>query len=100
MPTGEQLSDLVWSFVIGLMLIASVVFTIMGARMRNTPQDVVPETDADAGPAPVEPVHEYAGGVAEAHGPVPMVVKLTIAGVLLWTVVYVVLFAQNGYTFS
>ncbi len=97
MPAGEQLSDLVWSFVIGLTLIAAIAATIVGARKRTRP-DVVAETDD--GPAPVEPVHEYAGGVAEAHGPVPLVVKLVIIGVLVWTVVYVVLFAQNGYTFS
>jgi len=97
MPTGEQLSDLVWSLAIGLTLIAAIAVTIMGARLRSRP-DAVAETDN--GPAPVEPVHEYAGDVAEAHGPVPLVVKLVIIGVLIWTVVYVVLFAQAGYTFS
>lgn len=97
MPAGEQLSDLVWSLVIGLTLIAAIAATIAGARLKSRP-DAIAETDD--GPAPIEPVHEYAGDVAEAHGPVPLVVKLVIIGVLVWTVVYVVLFAQNGYTFS
>jgi len=97
MPVGEQLSDLVWSFVIGLTLIVSIAVTIAGARLKSRP-DALAETDN--GPAPIEPVHEYAGNVAEAHGPVPLIVKLVIIGVLIWTVVYVVLFAQAGYTFS
>jgi len=97
MPAGEQISDLVWSLLIGLTVIAAIAATILGARMKSRP-DAVAETDE--GPAPIEPVHEYAGGVAEAHGPLPLVVKLVIIGVLIWTVVYVVLFAQAGYTFS
>ncbi len=97
MPAGEQLSDLVWSFVIGCTLIAAIAVTIIGARLKSR-QDALAETDT--GPAPIEPVHEYAGDVAEAHGPVPLIVKLVIISVLVWTVIYVVLFAQAGYTFS
>lgn len=97
MPGGEQISDLVWSLLIGLTTIAAITATIIGARLKSRP-DAIAETDD--GPAPIEPVHEYAGGVAEAHGPVPLVVKLVIIGVLIWTVVYVILFAQSGYNFS
>lgn len=97
MPAGEQLSDLVWSFVIGLTLIATVAVVIVGARLRSRPDSIA---ETDNGPAPIGPVHEYAGDVAEAHGPVPLVVKLVIIGVALWTVVYVILFVQAGFNFS
>lgn len=93
----EQYFDLLWSFMIGLALLASIAATVIGARSHSR-RDA--DAEMDSGPAPIEPVHEYAGGVAEAHGPVPVLVKLVIASVLLWTVVYVVLFAQAGYTFS
>jgi len=47
MPAGEQLSDLVWSLVIGLTLIAAIAVTIMGARLRSRP-DAAAETDNSA----------------------------------------------------
>ena len=45
-------------------------------------------------------MHEYPEGIAEAHGPVPLIVKIIIVSFVLWTVGYVVVFVQRGFTFS
>lgn len=98
MPVEQQIAGVLWGVGIGLVLLAVVYVTIRGAWTRQPGLDPLSELDASL--TPVEPVHEYFGGVAEAHGPVPLIVKLVIIGVAVWTVVYVAIFARHGFTFS
>ena len=71
---------------------------IAGGWARRT--GATPHVDGASVPEPVAPVHDYPEGLSEAHGPVPIIVTLIIVSFVLWTVGYVVLFVQSGYTFS
>ena len=98
MPVEQQIRAVVWALVVGTGAIVVIWAVIRGGWWRKPLNDVVPAQDAS--PEPNAPVHEFPGGVSEAHGPVPLIVKLVIVGVLVWTVVYVVLYARAGFTFA
>ena len=97
MPMSQQISAMVWGVSIGLALLAAIYVTIRGGWFRRTQPDGLL---GDQTPDPVQPVHEYPDGLAEAHGPVPMIIKVTIVSVAVWTVIYVIMFAQRGFNFS
>jgi len=97
MPMSQQISAVVWGLTIGLALLTAIYFTIRGAWFRAPQHEGIV---GDMTPEPVQPVHDYPGGVAEAHGPVPIIIKLIIVSVLVWTVIYVIMFAQSGFNFS
>jgi hypothetical protein len=98
MPASQQIAAVLWGFGVGIALIVVIYATVRGGWFRKPlvgdPRDELPM------PEPVQPVHDYADGMSEAHGPVPLIVKLVIIGFTLWAIGYVVVFVQNGYTFS
>jgi len=98
MPASQQLAAVLWGLGIGTVVIVAIYATIWGGWFRK-PLAGDPR-DENSLPEAVAPVHEYPEGIAEAHGPVPMIVRLIIIGFVLWTIGYVVLFVQRGYTFS
>jgi hypothetical protein len=98
MPASQQLAAALWGLGVGAALIIVIWATVRGGWFRK-PLVGDPRAD-DSMPEPVEPVHEYADGLSEAHGPVPLVVRVVIITFVLWAIGYVVLFVQRGYTFS
>lgn len=98
MPVHQQVAAILWGLGIGAALIIVIYVTVRGGWFRKP---IVGEpVEADLLPEPVQPVHDYADGITEAHGPVPMIVRLVIIAFALWAIGYVVLFVQHGYTFS
>jgi hypothetical protein len=83
---------------VGVSLIIAIWAAMRGGWWRKPTNDALPE--ADATPSPVEPVHDYPEGLAEAHGPVPLIVKIIIVSFVVWTVIYVYLFVQAGFNFG
>jgi hypothetical protein len=98
MPAYQQLSAVVWGIAIGIASIIVVWAVIRGAWFRKPGGVEVPESDRN--PEPIQPIHDYPAGISEAHGPVPLVVRIVIVSFLVWTVVYVLMFARAGFTFS
>lgn len=98
MPAYQQLVAVLWSLGIGAALIAIIYVTVSGGWFRRQTVDAASESLEY--PEPVQPIHEFPEGIAEANGPVPMIVKLVVIGFGLWAIGYVVLFVQRGYTFS
>jgi hypothetical protein len=98
MPASQQISAVVWGLSVGITMVVIIWAVIRGGWFRKPTNDVLPADDAT--PDPIGPVHDYPEGLAEAHGPVPLIVKLIIISVLVWTVVYIGLFARAGFTFS
>lgn len=98
MPVSQQVAAALWGLGVGIALIAIVYTTVRSGWFRKPllgdplSQETVPK--------PVEPVHDYADGISEAHGPVPLIVKLVIISFTVWAIGYVVLFVQRGYTFG
>jgi len=99
MPWAEQLEAIWWGLGVGAAIILAIWAVIAGGWSRRTGA-VVSATGENAAPEAIQPVHEYPEGIAEAHGPVPLVVKIIIVSVVVWTVGYVVVFVARGYTFS
>jgi uncharacterized membrane protein len=98
MPAYQQISAVLWGLGVGAATILAIYFTVRGGWFRK-PLVGDPRQDAEM-PEPVQPVHEYAEGIAEGHGPVPIIVSLVIIGFTIWAIGYVVVFVQRGYTFS
>jgi hypothetical protein len=86
MPYQEQLEAALGGIGVGLAIIVVIYLVVSGSWFRSATGDRVPESDPK--PAPVEPVHEYPEGLAEAHGPLPAIVKFIIAAWVLWAVGY------------
>ncbi len=98
MPISQQTAAVLWGLGIGVALIVVVWATIRGGWFRKPV--VGDPRDESSMPEPIAPVHDYPEGISEAHGPVPLIVKIVIISFTLWAIGYVVLFVQNGYTFS
>jgi hypothetical protein len=96
MPLSQQTGAIWWALGVGTAFIVIIYFVISSAWFRKAGADKVPATDPL--PEPVEPVHEYPEGLAEAHGKVPMVLKIVIVSFLVFLVYYVAQFlmAMNG----
>jgi hypothetical protein len=98
MPASQQISAVIWGLSVGAAIILVIWATVRGGWFRK-PLVGDPRME-DSMPEPVQPVHDYADGLSEAHGPVPLIVKIVIISFLVWAVVYVGLFARAGFTFS
>ncbi len=98
MPWEEQVEAVLWGLGVGAAIIVVIWAVIAGGWSRRTGAVAVAE-GADHIPEPVAPVHDYPEGITEAHGPVPLIVKLIVVSFVLWAVGYVVLFVQRGFTF-
>ena len=92
MPTSQQIAASVWGLAIGLGFLVVIYMTVRSGWFRKAGNDVVPEKDAL--PEPVEPIHEYPDGLAEAHGNVPAILKIVIVGYIVFLVVYVAIFLR------
>jgi len=98
MPAFQQISSVVWGLSIGVASIIVVWAVIRGAWFRKPGGIDLPESELT--PEPIQPVHDYPEGISEAHGPVPLAVRIVIVSFLVWTVIYVLMFARAGFTFS
>ncbi|NTU72155.1 MAG: hypothetical protein HGB10_10105 [Coriobacteriia bacterium] len=98
MPASQQIAAVSWGLAVGIALIAIVWATVKGGWFRQ-PLKGDPRSE-DSLPEPIEPVHDFPDGISEAHGPVPLIVRIVIVSFVLWTIAYVVMFVQRGYTFS
>ena len=98
MPVQQQVSAVLWGLGVGAAIIIAIYVTVRGGWFRK-PLVGDPRVEESL-PEPVQPIHEYPEGIAEAHGPVPLIVKLVIISFTVWAIGYVVLFVQRGYTFS
>ena len=117
MPVDQQISAVVWGLAVGAGILVAIWAVIRGGWVGRT-EAAEPAVVAEISTEPVKPhshknlkktemangglpmIHEYPEGISEAHNPMPLIIKLTIVSVLIWTVVYVVLFAQAGFNFS
>ncbi len=98
MPWEEQIEAVLWGLGVGAAIVVAIWAVIAGGWSRRTGATAVAE-GGDHVPEPVAPVHEYPEGITEAHGPVPLIVKIIMVSFVLWAVGYVVLFVQRGFTF-
>jgi hypothetical protein len=98
MPWAEQIEAVWWGLGIGTAIVIAIWAVIAGAWSRRTGALAETET-GDRVPEGVAPVHEYAEGIAEAHGPVPLILQIIIVSVVLWTVGYIAVFVTRGFTF-
>jgi hypothetical protein len=96
MPYSMQASAVWWGLGVGLAFFVVIYVAVRSGWFRKATNDMVPAEDK--APEPVEPVHHYPHDLAEAHGKVPVVIKLVIVSFLVFLVVYVALFitAMNG----
>ncbi len=96
MPYSMQASAVWWGLGVGLAFFIVIYVAVRSGWFRKATNDVVPTEDLT--PEPVEPVHHYPEDLAEAHGRVPVVIKLVIVSFLVFLVVYVALFIteMNG----
>jgi hypothetical protein len=99
MPWAEQIEAVWWGLGVGAAIVIAIWAVIRGGWSWRT-GTVAGTEGGDRTPEPVLPVHEYADGFSEGHGPVPLIVKIIIVSFVLWAVGYVVLFVQLGYTFT
>ena len=109
MPASQQIAAVLWGLGVGVALIVIIYATIRGGWYREPlvghprDQDSLPEAhpaDEDSRPAVLGQVHDYPDEISEAHGPVPLVVRIVIISFVFWAIGYVVLFVQRGYTFT
>jgi len=98
MPVYQQISGVVWGLAVGIAGIVVVWATIRGGWFRKPGQ--LSAEQRDLKPEPTQPVHDYPEGISEAHGPVPLIVRIVIVSFLVWAVVYVIMFARAGFNFS
>jgi len=117
MPVYQQISAVVWGLAVGGGIVIAIWAVIRGGwvgRTEAADTTVVAEISTE----PVQPhthknlkktelahgglpmIHEYAEGISEAHNPVPLIIKLVIISVLVWTVAYILLFVRAGFNFS
>jgi len=90
MPYQEQLEAALGGIGVGLAMIVVIYIVVSTSWFRRAGHDRVP--DVDPKPAPVEPIHDYPDGLAEAHGPTPLIVKVIIISFALWAVGYVAVY--------
>lgn len=90
MPVQEQLEAALGALGVGAATILAIYLVVSNAWFRKATNDRVPDTDPL--PASVEPVHDYPEGLSEAHGPVPLALKLMTAAFVLWAIGYVVVY--------
>jgi hypothetical protein len=96
MPLAQQSGAIWWSLGVGTAFIIVIYYLIRSAWFRKAGGTVVPVSDSY--PEPADPVHEYPEGLAEAHGKVPVIIKIIIVSFLVFLVYYVAQFltAMNG----
>lgn len=99
MPWAEQIEAIWWGLGVGAAIIIAIWAVIVGGWSRRTGATISPEGE-NTFPEPVQPVHDYAEGLSEGHGPVPLIVKVIMVSFVVWAVGYVALFVQRGFTFS
>ncbi len=108
MPVSQQIASVLWGLGLGGAFIVVIYATIRGGWYREplvgSPrnEDSLPDShphSEDPMPAVLGEVHDYPDEISEAHGPVPLIVKLVMLGFVVWAIGYVVLFVQRGYTF-
>ena len=116
MPASQQIVAVLWGLGVGTALIVIIYATIRGGwyreplvgspRNEDSLPDPHPQAEdsmpavQDSMPVVLGEVHDYPDDVSEAHGPVPLVVKIVTVSFVLWAIGYVVLFVQRGYTFT
>lgn len=98
MPAYQQITAVVWGISVGAAIIVVIWAVIRGGWFRKPGE--LNLDNADLSPDPVQPVHEYPEGIAEAHGPFPLIVRIVIGSFLVWAVIYVLMFARAGFNFS
>jgi hypothetical protein len=96
MPLSQQTGAIWWALGVGVAFFVIIYYVISSAWFRKATRGTVPAVDPL--PEPTEPVHEYPEGLAEGHGKVPLILKIVIAGFLVFLVYYVAqyLTAMNG----
>ena len=117
MPVDQQISAVVWGLAVGAGILVAIWAVIRGGWVGRT-EAAEPDVVAEISTEPVKPhshenlkktelargglpmIHEYPEGISEAHNRMPLIIKLTIISVLVWTIFYVVLFVQAGFDFS
>ena len=117
MPVNQQISAVVWGLTVGIGTIV-VIWAVIRGGWVGRPNADTSTTVSDLTPEPIKPtshehlakltmakgavpmIHDFPDGISKAHNPVPLVVKIIIVSVLVWTVIYVILFAQSGFNFS
>lgn len=87
MPYEQQLQGVLWALGVGLIMLVVIYMTVRSGWFRKGANDVVPAEDVT--PSADEPVHHYPEGLAEAHGRVPVILKIIIAGYLVFLVWYI-----------
>jgi hypothetical protein len=98
MPASQQIASVLWGLGVGIAFIIVIFATVRGGWFRKPV--VGDPRDESSLPDPIQPVHDYADGISEAHGPVPLIIWLVIISFAVWAIGYVVLFVQRGYTFG
>lgn len=98
MPAYQQISAVVWGISVGIAMIVVVMSVIRGGWFRKPGGMTLLESDMF--PEPTQPVHDYPDDISEAHGRVPLIVRVVIVSFLVWTVIYVLMFARAGFNFS
>lgn len=117
MPVSQQISAVVWGLTVGAAIII-VVWAVIRGGWVGRPSADTSTTVSDITPEPIQPtshehlarltmakgavplIHDFPDGISEAHNPVPLIIKILIVSVLVWTVIYVIMFAQSGFNFS
>ncbi len=96
MPYAYQYSAVWWALGTGVAFFAIFYIAVRSGWFRKATGDQVPT--ADTLPEPTDPVHHYPEDLAEAHGKVPVLLKVVIGSYLLFVVWYVYQFmtAMNG----
>lgn len=87
MPYQQQLGGVLWALAVGLVMWVVIHMTVRSGWFRKGGNNIVPAEDVP--PMVDEPVHRYADDFVEAHGPVPIILKIIIAGYLVFVVWYV-----------
>lgn len=96
MPASQQLQAAIWGVGVGIGLFFLIYFVVRSGWFRKAGNGVVPAEDVT--PDAQGPVHHYPEELAEAHGPVPLVLKILIVGYLVFLAGYVYFYfqAMNG----
>lgn len=93
MPIAQQTAGVWWGLGVGLAFAVIIYFTVRSGWYRKSTLGRVP--DVDTPPESVGDVHEYPEGLMEGHGRVPLVIKLIIAGFIVFLVYYVATFIMR-----
>lgn len=92
MPASQQLQAALWGVGVGIGLFLLIYFVVRSGWYRKAVNDVVPAEDLT--PEAMGDVHHYPEELAEAHGPVPFVLKLLIVSYLVFLAGYVYFYFQ------